>query len=211
MSMRLKYRGLCKKFVFRFNRFYTWLLRGGMKSCGEGVRFDYPLRLEGPECISIGDGTMIAARTWLNTVAEWSGIRYDGQLEIGKRVTISYGAQISAAKSIVIEDDVTLSMGVVIVDHIHDHRYPGLSIRNAPLSKPEPVRIGKRSFLGVYCLIGPGVQIGEQAVVAANAVVTKDVPSYCIAIGNPARVTRFYSPEVEAPPVAASFSGADNG
>ncbi len=98
---------------------------------------------------------------------------------------IGYGVQISAAQSIIIEDDVAMGAGAVIVDHIHDHRYPGIPIIDSPLSTPEPVRIGKHSFLGVYCLIGPGVQIGEHAVIAANAVVLKDVPAYCIAAGNP--------------------------
>jgi acetyltransferase-like isoleucine patch superfamily enzyme len=83
----------------------------------------------------------------------------------------------------------------VIVDHNHDHRHIGTNIYDAPITKPRPVRIGKGSFLGVHCLIGPGVQIGEHAVIAANAVVVKDVPSYCMALGNPARVTRFYDPE----------------
>ena len=69
-----------------------------------------------------------------------------------------------------------------------------MPIREAPLTRPEPVRIGKRSFLGVNCFIGPGVQIGEHAVIAANAVVNKDVPSYCLAIGNPARVLRYHTP-----------------
>ncbi len=87
---------------------------------------------------------------------------------------IGYGVQISAAESIVIEDDVALSPGVVIVDHLHDHRHLGLPIFKAPLSKPSPVRIGRGSFLGAHCVIGPGVQVGEHAVVAANAVVVND-------------------------------------
>jgi acetyltransferase-like isoleucine patch superfamily enzyme len=107
---------------------------------------------------------------------------------------ISYGVQISAARSVIIEDDAALSAGVVIVDHIHDHKYADRSVFTSPLSEPSAVRIGRGSFLGVYCLIGPGVQIGEHAVVAANAVVMKDVPSYCIAVGNPARIVHFPDP-----------------
>jgi acetyltransferase-like isoleucine patch superfamily enzyme len=64
-------------------------------------------------------------------------------------------------------------------------------VYKAPLSNPSPVRIGKGAFLGVHCMIGPGVQIGEHAVVAANSVVVNDVPAYALAMGNPARVVRF--------------------
>jgi acetyltransferase-like isoleucine patch superfamily enzyme len=121
-------------------------------------------------------------------VAEWGGVKYDGEVQIGDRVIIAYGVQISAAQSVVIEDDAAISGGAVIVDHIHDHRHRHLPVIQAPLSKPAPVRIGKGSFLGVHCFIGPGVQIGEHAVVAANAVVLNDVPAYTLAIGNPAQV-----------------------
>ncbi len=129
-------------------------------------------------------------------MAAWNAGEFAGEVQLGDRVKLGYGVQISAAQSVVIEDDVAVAAGAVIVDHNHDHRHIGIAIFDAPISRPRPVRIGKGSFLGVHCLIGPGVQIGEHAVVAANAVVVKDVPSYCMATGNPARVTRFYDPEV---------------
>jgi acetyltransferase-like isoleucine patch superfamily enzyme len=51
-------------------------------------------------------------------------------------------------------------------------------------------RVGKRCFVGVRSIVMPGVQIGEECVVAAGAVVTRDVPARCIVAGNPARVIR---------------------
>jgi acetyltransferase-like isoleucine patch superfamily enzyme len=199
VHMRRKALQLWKKLNFRFVRFYTWMKSSELKSCGENVRFDYPVRLENPGSISIGSGVILYPRVWLNAVSEWRGNHYSGTIELGDRAMIGYGVQISAAQSIIIEDDVAMGAGTVIVDHIHDHRYPGIPIIDSPLSTPEPVRIGKHSFLGVYCLIGPGVQIGEHAVIAANAVVLKDVPAYCIAAGNPARIVRFHDPNAPKP------------
>lgn len=192
--MRKKILELSKRANWKFLAFYTWLLRGDLKSCGEKVEFHYPVRLENPGRISIGNGSVLYPGAWINPVSEWAGQKYTGEIKLGSRVAVGYRVQISAAESIVIEDEVCLSAGVVIVDHIHDHRYPDISIFFAPLSKPAPIRIGKGSFLGVNCLIGPGVQIGEHAVIAANAVVLRDVPSYCRALGNPARVSRFHDP-----------------
>jgi acetyltransferase-like isoleucine patch superfamily enzyme len=192
--MRSNFLQLCKKLNFRFGIFYTWLLRGGLKSCGKNVYFHYPVRLEQPGKISMGNGCVFYPGVWINPVAEWAGGKYAGEVKLGDRVLMGYHVQISAAQSIVIEDDVAIAARAVIVDHIHDHQYPGIPVFLAPLSKPRPVRIGKGSFLGVNCLIGPGVQIGEHAVVAANAVVLRDVPSYCMAMGNPARNSRFYDP-----------------
>jgi len=209
--MRKKFLQLCKKLTYRFGRFYTWLLRSSLKSCGQDVRLDFPVRLDQPGSISLGAGTIIYPRTWISAVSDWAGVKYGGEVWIGNRVMISYGVQISAASFVVIEDDVTIASGVVIVDHVHDHRHIDVPVFAAPLSKPSPIRIGKSSFLGVHSLIGPGVQIGEHAVVAANAVVTKDVPPYCIAAGNPARVmTRFHNPETNNLP-SNELSGSERG
>lgn len=198
--MRKKYLKLCQRLRSRFHRFYTWLWRSSLKSCGAGVRLEYPLRLEQADRISIGAGCVVYSHTWMNPVTEWAGIKYRGEIEIGERVMIGYRVQISAADSIVIENDVAIGSGAVIVDHIHDYSHLDSPVFFAPISKPRPVRIGKGSFLGVYCMVGPGVQIGEHAVVAANAVVMKDVPAYCMAVGNPARIVRLHSPASEAPP-----------
>jgi len=182
-----------------------------LKSCGQNVRIEFPVRLEQPSAITIGNEVVIYPRACINPVSEWAGVKYGGCIDIGDRVMIGYGVQISAAQSVVIEDEATIAMGVVIVDHIHDHRYPNIPIFAAPLSTPAPVRIGKGAFLGVYSLIGPGVQIGEHAVVAANAVVMKDVPSYCIAAGNPARVVRFHDPGATCEIETAVASGVERG
>jgi acetyltransferase-like isoleucine patch superfamily enzyme len=193
--MRKSLLKVCKKVDQRLSRIYTWLWRSSLKSCGRNVLLEYPVRLEQPGSITMGDDVILYPRVWLNPVAAWANGEFAGEIRLGNRVKLAYGVQISSAKSVIIEDDVAIAAGAVIVDHNHDHRYIGSSIFDAPISEPRPVRIGKGSFLGVHCLIAPGVQIGEHAVIAANAVVLKDVPSYCIAAGNPARVTRFYDPE----------------
>jgi acetyltransferase-like isoleucine patch superfamily enzyme len=50
--------------------------------------------------------------------------------------------------------------------------------------------IGKNCFIGVGSMILPGVRIGDEVIIGANSVVTKDVPSNCIAVGNPARIIK---------------------
>lgn len=51
-------------------------------------------------------------------------------------------------------------------------------------------RIGKRCFIGANSMIMPGVTVGDSCVVAAGAIVTKDVPSGCVVAGNPAKIIR---------------------
>ncbi len=50
--------------------------------------------------------------------------------------------------------------------------------------------IGKRCFVGGRSIIMPGVHIGDGSIIGAGSVVTKDIPSYCIAVGNPAKVIK---------------------
>lgn len=54
----------------------------------------------------------------------------------------------------------------------------------------QSTRIGKRCFIGCAAIIMPGVQIGDECVVAAGSVVTKDVPSHSVVGGNPAKILR---------------------
>lgn len=55
----------------------------------------------------------------------------------------------------------------------------------------KPIRIGNDVYIGHGAMVMPGVTIGDGAIVAANSVVTKDVPAYGIVAGNPARLVRF--------------------
>ena len=54
----------------------------------------------------------------------------------------------------------------------------------------EPITIGDKMWLGGGVIVCPGVTIGENTVVGAGAVVTKDLPANVIAVGNPAKVIR---------------------
>lgn len=197
--MRKKFLWLCGKINLRLCAMYTWLLRSSLKSCGTGVRLHFPIWFVKPESISLGTGCFIYPRAWISVVTAWQGNTYDGEIRLGDRVGIGYEVQISAARSIVIEDDVWIARGVVIMDHVHDYRHLDVSIFEAPLSTPGPIRIGKGSFLGAHCMIGPGVQIGEHSIVTANSVVVNDVPAFSMAVGNPARVVRFHGPLTNAP------------
>ena len=57
----------------------------------------------------------------------------------------------------------------------------------------DDITIGKYSWIGERTVICPGVKIGDWSIIGAGSVVTKSIPSYCIAIGNPARVIKKWS------------------
>lgn len=81
-----------------------------------------------------------------------------------------------------IGDETTITPGVTILAHDASTKLRiGYTI-------VEPVRIGRRVFVGANSLILPGVTVGDDAIIGAGSVVTDDVPAGSIAVGNPARV-----------------------
>lgn len=110
----------------------------------------------------------------------------NGILELGTGYA-NYGTQIRCADSISIGDNVAIANGVVIMDSdFHTIEYAGGGT-NATTGK---IRIEDEVWIGRESLILKGVTIGKGAIVAANSVVTRDVPPYSIVGGNPARVIR---------------------
>lgn len=63
--------------------------------------------------------------------------------------------------------------------------------RNAGIEKALPIVIGDNCWIGADVKILPGVTIGENTIIGAGSIVTKDIPSNCIALGNPCKVHRF--------------------
>jgi acetyltransferase-like isoleucine patch superfamily enzyme len=64
-----------------------------------------------------------------------------------------------------------------------------------PVNGPQPVIIGSFVWMGFAVIVLPGVTIGDYSIIGAGSVVTKDIPPYSIAAGNPARVLRQRDPE----------------
>jgi acetyltransferase-like isoleucine patch superfamily enzyme len=155
---------------------------------GEGSFIVPPARVETPSSIEIGDGVVIHEHAWLSVVAAVEGIT--PRLVIGDRTRIGRFAHIACVGEIVIEDDVLTADGVFLGDTYHSYEDAGVPVSLQPMAKPRPVRIRRGAFLGIRSIVLQGVTVGENAYVAAGAVVTKDVAARTIVAGNPARPVR---------------------
>lgn len=114
----------------------------------------------------------------------------NAKITIGKNVGIS-NAAIYSWKEIIIGDNVIIGGGTRIWDsdfHSLNHKIRMSGDDND--IKTEPVVIGNYAFIGGGTIILKGVTIGENSVIAAGSVVTKSIPSNCIAGGNPCKVLK---------------------
>lgn len=103
-------------------------------------------------------------------------------LTIGDHVGIGDGAILYALGPISIHRYATISQYAHLCAGTHDFRDPQML-----LTKP-PIEVGEGAWICADTFLGPGVKVGEMAVVGARAVVMRDVPGSAIVIGNPARV-----------------------
>jgi acetyltransferase-like isoleucine patch superfamily enzyme len=110
----------------------------------------------------VGD-VSIGANTWIGPFVTLDGT---GGLVIGKNVSISSGSQLLS----------------------HDTVFSALSGGNSPYSHSK-THVGDNCFVGTNAIILKGRRVGNYCVIGAGSVVTKDLPDFSIAVGNPATVT----------------------
>lgn len=106
-------------------------------------------------------------------------------IHIGKGVFINSGCKFQDQGGIFIGDHCLIGHNTVIATLNH-----GLLPEKRGDLIPSPVRIGNGVWIGSGCIILPGVTIGNNAVIGAGSVVTKDIPTDMIAVGNPAKILR---------------------
>jgi len=133
------------------------------------------------------------------------------RIVVGSRSYIAANTKLDCAALIEIGDDVLIAYDVLITDH--DSHAVGFIHRGNDVCdalqgrkdwtsvKRAPVIIGSKSWIGTRAIILKGVRIGEGAIVAAGAVVTRDVASWTIVAGNPARVVRELTDEERHIPI----------
>jgi acetyltransferase-like isoleucine patch superfamily enzyme len=118
----------------------------------------------------------------------WSGHRQTlitgwGRVRVGDRVFVNSGVVVFSAIEVVIGNDVAIANEAYLMDS-DSHGVEGRPVKEAP------IRIGDGSWIGARAIILPGVTIGSRCLIAAGAIVSRDVPDDTLVAGNPAQVVR---------------------
>ena len=196
---------LCKLYKYYLRKRRTRLLKGKVDIHPSAILldsayFDYRTEEESKR-IFIDEESMIGC----NFIFESDS----GVIKIGKRTFINAGTNIISINEIEIGDDVTIGWNIYIYDHDShslDYRfrkddierqredfYANLNFifsKDWSTVKSAPVKICNKVWIGFNAIILKGVTIGEGAIVAAGAVVTKDVPAWTVVAGNPATIVK---------------------
>ena len=172
---------------------YTYWVRNSFKSCPTSVRFGKIGKLAGTDCISIGETTWFGDYLFLTAIKEYYGDIFAPDLTIGTNGNFGAFNHITCINKVAIGDNCLTGKWVTISDNNHGttdfetlHENP----TKRKLHTKGPVIIGNNVWIGDKATILGGVTIGDSAVIAANAVVTKDVPAYSVVGGNPAKVIK---------------------
>lgn len=178
-----------------------FIVRGGRKlrtvyycsllhSAGKRVSFSSVQYIVGGANIEIGNDCCFGSDLYLTA---WNVGNQTSKIKIGNHCSFGSWNHVSASNLITIGNGVLTGKWVTIVDNSHGSTsFNDLQIRPwlRPIISKGPIIIGNNVWIGDKATILPGVTIGDGCVIAANAVVTKDVPSNCVVGGNPAKIIK---------------------
>ena len=184
---------LYKKFIYIKKKLYSSWISKEFKSLGYDAIISYPMYLHGGQYISIGNNFHSDIRFRIEAFDQHLGYKFTPIIAIGNNVSINPDCHIGAINQIKIGDNVLIASKVFITDHYHGE-INSETIKTPPskrkLYSKGPVTIEKNVWLGEGVVVLPGVSIGENSIIGANAVITKNIPKNSIVGGNPARIIR---------------------
>ena len=161
---------------------YDWM------SKGDNIYIDIHARVVNAHRIKVGNDFYLGEDSIIHVGEVDKSGTYDAVMTLGNRVTFNRRCTVYCFERIDFGDDVIIASDVFIsdtskgIDARESYRYQHFETK--------PVSIGSHAWVGEKAIVLPGVKIGEHAIVGAGSVVTKDVPAYTMAVGNPARVIK---------------------
>lgn len=190
--------GISKKILMAISRKYMWLKYGHkLGKCGDRVSLPLNCELKNPSCIYYENDVHVGNFSFFGPVLQYAGEFYSPKIKVGEKTIIGKYCSIAAIDCVEIGKNVLFAGHVHITDHSHGYEDITTPIAPQKLISKGPVIIEDDCWLGFSCEILSGVHIGKHSIVAARAVVTKDVPPYSIVAGNPARVVKQYNFETK--------------
>lgn len=167
-------------------------LRREFRSIHSTTVLECPLKVTNPGCIAIGARTRVSWCGNISAVTEHLGRRCAPEIVIGDDCYLGNHVHIVATNRVRIGKKVMLADRVFLSDDLPAQSPAGSSTAPGASRCGGEVHIGDGSWIGENVSIAGDIRIGEHCVVGANAVVTRSLPAYSVAVGVPARILRRY-------------------
>ncbi len=166
-------------------------------SFGAGSVLYKPMLLSNPRYMHVGRNVTIRRGARLEAVV--SDANHPPELRIGNDVNLEQNVHIICHSKVTIGDQVSITGHCAIVDVTHPYQDVDdpIKIGDRILEERSFVEIGNKSFLGFGTVVLPNVRIGQNCVVGAQSLITRDVPDYSVVVGNPARLKRHYDADAK--------------
>lgn len=158
------------------------------KEFGHHSKIYWPSEIQNGKYMTIGNYCYIKKYAWIQAIK----LDKEPEFKLGDYSYINRFCQIALTNSIIIGKSVTISDNVFITDCTHGYRDVKIPIMDHSLIELNPVEIGDGSWIGRNASI-MGCKIGKNCVIGNSAFVTNDIPDYCVAVGNPAKIVKRYS------------------
>jgi acetyltransferase-like isoleucine patch superfamily enzyme len=182
-----------KRALERLEHHYTeHFLRPQLDSLGTGHRFMKPwyFKAHGAR-IHVGEHVhVVTAADRHVRLCVWEHKAMHGEIRIGDYALLCPGVRIDSAARVTVGTATMIAAGA----YLTDADWHGLYDRTALIGTARPIELGENVWIGDGAIVCKGVTIGANSVVAAGAVVARDVPADVIVAGNPARVVKELDP-----------------
>jgi acetyltransferase-like isoleucine patch superfamily enzyme len=133
--------------------------------------------------LQVGEQTLFEPGVWITAPGA-------ARVRIGSGTFLNQGVMVASLELVEIGDHCMFANGCFISDAAHRFDDPDQPVPWQGFTSKGPTRIGDNVWCGAHVVITRGVTIGERSVIGANSVVTRDIPSFSIAAGSPAKVLR---------------------
>jgi acetyltransferase-like isoleucine patch superfamily enzyme len=181
------FEALKKTFYKIIIRYYNKMRFGHF---GKNALIPISVKLDGSKRVFVGNNVIVSSYGWLAAVPHTGN--KNCELTIGEGTYIGRFCHIYCTSKIAIGDKVLVADKVYISDNLHGYKDIERPILEQQVIQASEVSIGDGAWLGEnVCVIGASV--GKQSVIGANAVVTSNIPDYCVAIGIPARIVKRFN------------------
>ncbi len=168
-------------------------VKNNFKSLGVNFKIKKDYSVYNPKYIEIGTDFKALERFRIEAIDKFGHQKFTPVIKIGNNVSFNTDIHIGCINCIIIGDNCLFASRIFISDHNHGDTTEEM-LQMFPMKRPliskGAIIIKNNVWVGEGVAIMPNVTIGENSIIAANAVVTKDIPPNCVAAGVPAKIIK---------------------